>query len=155
MFDPLNLQVFANHTRAAAENMAYTLQRTAHSAFVKETEDFTVMLVNRKGETFGVPMGMGATWYPGLTYGRAIAMIDDYKPGDVAFTNDPYSCFVATHAPGHPSVETGLLRWRDHRLDRRSYPQHRHGRRGAGLPVASVDGNPSGGHPLPADETGQ
>ncbi len=99
MFDPLNLQVFANHTRAAAENMAYTLQRTAHSAFVKETEDFTVMLVNRKGETFGVPMGLGATWYPGLTYSRAIAMIDDYKPGDVAFTNDPYSCFVATHAP--------------------------------------------------------
>ncbi|WP_105437100.1 hydantoinase B/oxoprolinase family protein [Neorhizobium sp. T25_13] len=99
MFDSLNLQVFANHTRAAAENMAYTLQRTAHSAFVKETEDFTVMLVNRKGETFGVPMGLGATWYPGLTYSRAIAMIDDYKPGDVAFTNDPYSCFVATHAP--------------------------------------------------------
>ncbi|CDZ27848.1 hydantoin utilization protein B [Neorhizobium galegae] len=99
MFDPLNLQVFANHTRAAAENMAYTLQRTAHSAFVKETEDFTVMLINRKGETFGVPMGLGATWYPGLTYTRAIAMIDDYKPGDVAFTNDPYSCFVATHAP--------------------------------------------------------
>ncbi|QRI62331.1 hydantoinase B/oxoprolinase family protein [Shinella sp. PSBB067] len=99
MFDPVNLQVFANHTRAAAENMAYTLQRTAHSAFVKETEDFTVMLVNRRGDTFGVPMGLGATWYPGLTYTRAIEMIDGYKPGDVAFTNDPYSCFVATHAP--------------------------------------------------------
>lgn len=99
MFDRSNLQVFANHTRAAAENMAYTLQRTAHSAFVKETEDFTVMLINRKGETFGVPMGLGATWYPGLTYTRAIEMIGDYKPGDVAFTNDPYSCFVATHAP--------------------------------------------------------
>ncbi|WP_168879166.1 hydantoinase B/oxoprolinase family protein [Rhizobium sp. P28RR-XV] len=99
MFDRSNLQVFANHTRAAAENMAYTLQRTAHSAFVKETEDFTVMLINRKGETFGVPMGLGATWYPGLTYTRAIEMIEDYKPGDVAFTNDPYSCFVATHAP--------------------------------------------------------
>ncbi len=99
MFDRSNLQVFANHTRAAAENMAYTLQRTAHSAFVKETEDFTVMLINRKGETFGVPMGLGATWYPGLTYTRAIEMIEDYRPGDVAFTNDPYSCFVATHAP--------------------------------------------------------
>lgn len=99
MFDRSNLQVFANHTRAAAENMAYTLQRTAHSAFVKETEDFTVMLINRKGETFGVPMGLGATWYPGLTYTRAIEMIGEYKPGDVAFTNDPYSCFVATHAP--------------------------------------------------------
>ena len=99
MFDRSNLQVFANHTRAAAENMAYTLQRTAHSAFVKETEDFTVMLINRKGETFGVPMSLGATWYPGLTYTRAIDMIGDYKPGDVAFTNDPYSCFVATHTP--------------------------------------------------------
>lgn len=99
MFDQKNLQVFANHARAAAENMAYTLQRTAHSAFVKETEDFTVMLMNRAGETFAVPMGLGATWYPGLTYGRALEMVDDYRPGDIAFTNDPYSCFVATHTP--------------------------------------------------------
>ena len=44
-------------------------------------------------------MELGATWYPGLTYGRAIAMIADYRPGDVAFTNDPYSGHVATHAP--------------------------------------------------------
>ena len=44
-------------------------------------------------------MELGATWYPGLTYGRAIAMVDDYRPGDVAFTNDPYSGHVATHAP--------------------------------------------------------
>lgn len=99
MFDRMNLRVLANHARAAAEDMAHTLQRTAHSAFVKETEDFTVMLMNRKGETFAVPMDLGATWYPGLTYGRAIAMIDSYKPGDVGFTNDPYACYVATHAP--------------------------------------------------------
>ncbi|RCS22574.1 hydantoin utilization protein B [Phyllobacterium salinisoli] len=99
MFDQTNLRVFANHVRAAAENMAYTLQRTAHSAFVKETEDFTVMLMNRRGETFGVPMGLGATWYPGLTWGRVIDMVQDYRPGDVAFTNDPYSGHVATHAP--------------------------------------------------------
>ncbi|MEE2862121.1 MAG: hydantoinase B/oxoprolinase family protein [Pseudomonadota bacterium] len=99
MFDPMNLQVLANHARAAAENMGYTLQRTAHSAFVKETEDFTVMLMNRKGETFAVPMDLGATWYCGLTFGRAIDMIDDYKPGDVGFTNDTYSSHVATHTP--------------------------------------------------------
>lgn len=99
MFDRMNLQVLANHARAAAENMGYTLQRTAHSAFVKETEDFTVMLVNRRGETFAVPMDLGATWYAGLTFDRAINMIDDYKPGDVAFTNDAYSCHVATHTP--------------------------------------------------------
>ncbi|MFO1148035.1 MAG: hydantoinase B/oxoprolinase family protein [Alsobacter sp.] len=99
MFDRVTLRVLANHVRAAAETMAHTLQRTAHSAFVKETEDFTVMLMNRRGETFGVPMELGATWFPGLTYGRAIAMVDDYRPGDVAFTNDPYACYVATHVP--------------------------------------------------------
>ncbi|MBL3569858.1 hydantoin utilization protein B [Rhodovulum sp. BSW8] len=99
MFDRMTLQVLANHARAAAENMAHTLHRTAHSAFVKETQDFTVMLMDRAGQTFAVPMELGATWYPGLTYGRAIDMVDDYRPGDVAFTNDPYSGHVATHAP--------------------------------------------------------
>ncbi len=99
MFDRMTLQVLANHARAAAENMAHTLHRTAHSAFVKETQDFTVMLMDREGDTFAVPMELGATWYPGLTYGRAIRMIEDYRPGDVAFTNDPYSGHVATHAP--------------------------------------------------------
>lgn len=99
MFDRMTLQVLANHARAAAENMAHTLHRTAHSAFVKETEDFTVMLMDRSGDTFAVPMELGATWYPGLSYRRAIAMVEDYRPGDVAFTNDPYSGHVATHAP--------------------------------------------------------
>ncbi|MCB8840342.1 hydantoinase B/oxoprolinase family protein [Aurantimonas sp. VKM B-3413] len=99
MFDAVTLQVLANHSRAAAENMARTLFRTAHSAFVKETQDFTVMLLDPGGRTFAVPLDLGATWYPGLTFGRAIDMIDDYRPGDVAFTNDPYSGHVATHAP--------------------------------------------------------
>lgn len=100
MFDKMTLQVLANHARAAAENMAHTLHRTAHSAFVKETQDFTVMLMDRTGDTFAVPMELGATWYPGLTYGRAIDMVEEeYRPGDVAFTNDPYSGHVATHAP--------------------------------------------------------
>ncbi|WP_136683997.1 hydantoinase B/oxoprolinase family protein [Falsirhodobacter xinxiangensis] len=99
MFDKMTLQVLANHARAAAENMAHTLHRTAHSAFVKETQDFTVMLMDKGGDTFAVPMDLGATWYPGLTYGRAIDMVQDYRPGDVAFTNDPYSGHVATHAP--------------------------------------------------------
>ncbi len=100
MFDKMTLQVLANHARAAAENMAHTLHRTAHSAFVKETQDFTVMLMDREGDTFAVPMDLGATWYPGLTYGRAITMVEEgYRPGDIAFTNDPYSGHVATHAP--------------------------------------------------------
>ncbi len=97
--DKVTLEVFANHARAAAENMAYTLYRTAHSTFVKETEDFTVQLTDPDGNVFAVPMDLGATWYPGITYGRAIRMVDSYAPGDIACTNDPYSGFLATHAP--------------------------------------------------------
>ena len=97
--DKVTLQVLANHCRAAAENMAYTLYRTALSTFVKETQDFTVMLTDPDGATIAVPMDLGATWYPGISYGRAIAMIKDYEPGDIGFTNDPYSGYLATHAP--------------------------------------------------------
>jgi N-methylhydantoinase B len=98
--DKVTLQVFANHVRAAAENMAYTLYRTAHSTFVKETEDFTVQITDPDGNVVAVPMDLGATWYPGLYYGRAIRMIEEgYEPGDIGFTNDPYSGFLATHAP--------------------------------------------------------
>ena len=100
MIDTMTLGVLANHCRAAAENMAYTLYRTAHSTFVKETEDFTVMLTDPAGLTVAVPMDLGATWYPGISYGRAIDLVEGgYEPGDIAFTNDPYSGFLATHAP--------------------------------------------------------
>ena len=51
------------------------------------------------GATIAVPMDLGATWYPGISYGRAIAMIKGYEPGDIGFTNDPYSGYLATHAP--------------------------------------------------------
>ncbi|WP_172329797.1 hydantoinase B/oxoprolinase family protein [Mangrovicoccus sp. HB161399] len=99
MLDKVTLQILANHSRAAAENMAHTLYRTAHSTFVKETEDFTVMILDPQGRTIAVPMDLGATWHVGITYDGAIDMIDDYRPGDIGFTNDPYSGFVATHAP--------------------------------------------------------
>lgn len=97
--DKVTLEILKNHTRAAAESMAYTLYRTAHSTFVKETEDFTTGLTTPEGETFATPTELGATWFVGLNYGRAIAMIDDYRPGDIAMTNDPYSGFVSTHSP--------------------------------------------------------
>lgn len=99
MLEKTAIQVLANHCRSAAESMAYTLYRTAHSTFVKETQDFTVMVMDRSGQVVAVPMDLGATWYPGISYRRAIDLVESYQPGDVAFTNDPYSGFLATHAP--------------------------------------------------------
>ena len=97
--DPVTLQVIANHLRAAAEGMGYTLYRTAHSTFVKETEDFTIQVLDHSGKTCATPLDLGATWYPGIDYGEAIAMVDGVKPGDVCATSDPYSGYLATHAP--------------------------------------------------------
>ena len=88
--DPVMLQVLRNHTRAAAESMATTLYRTAHSTFVKETEDFTIQILDANGKSCAVPIDLGATWYPGLDYERALCLVPGgYEPGDIAMTNDP------------------------------------------------------------------
>ncbi|MBV8912502.1 MAG: hydantoinase B/oxoprolinase family protein [Acetobacteraceae bacterium] len=98
--DPVTLQVLRNYTRAAAESMATTLYRTAHSTFVKETEDFTIQLLDANGKSCAVPVDLGATWYPGLDYEGALGLVEGgYQPGDIAMTNDPYSGFLATHSP--------------------------------------------------------
>lgn len=98
-FDKSELQIFANFCVAAAEAMAFTLIRTAHSTFIKETEDFSCALATVEGLTFASPKTLGATWYAGLDYGPVIRMIGHYRPGDICMTNDPYSGFVATHTP--------------------------------------------------------
>jgi N-methylhydantoinase B len=98
--NPVMLQVLRNHMRAAAESMATTLYRTAHSTFVKETEDFTIQILDANGKTCAAPIDLGATWYPGLDYEGALGLVPGgYQPGDIAVTNDPYSGYLATHAP--------------------------------------------------------
>ncbi|MDP6709363.1 MAG: hydantoinase B/oxoprolinase family protein, partial [Alphaproteobacteria bacterium] len=97
--DKVTLEILANHCRAAAESMAYTLYRTAHSTFVKETEDFTTALTTPDGFTFATPTELGATWFVGLNYGNVIEAIESYEDGDICMTNDPYSGFVCTHPP--------------------------------------------------------
>ncbi|MDP7052971.1 MAG: hydantoinase B/oxoprolinase family protein [Alphaproteobacteria bacterium] len=97
--DRITLEILKNHCRAAAESMAFTLYRTAHSTFVKETEDFTTGLATPAGETFATPTDLGATWFVGLNYRNVIDLIPHYDEGDICLTNDPYSGFVSTHSP--------------------------------------------------------
>jgi N-methylhydantoinase B len=98
-FDKAELQIFANYCIAAAESMAYTLMRTAHSTFVKETEDFSCVIIAPDGLAAASPKTLGATWNIGLDFAPVLSAFDDYAPGDVCLTNDPYSGFVATHTP--------------------------------------------------------
>ena len=98
MIDRRNLKVLANFC-AAADAMAFTLMRTAHSAFVKETEDFSCQVVTREGLAFASPRQFGAPWYSGIDYAPLLEAFDNYADGDICITNDPYSGFVATHSP--------------------------------------------------------
>ncbi|QDQ88776.1 hydantoinase B/oxoprolinase family protein [Alcaligenaceae bacterium SJ-26] len=98
-FDKRNIQILANYCCAAADAMAYTLMRTAHSAFVKETEDFSCTILTEDGLAFASPRSFGAPWYSGIDYAPVLDMIDSYEPGDICITNDSYSGNVATHSP--------------------------------------------------------
>ena len=96
--DNTTLQVLANYCSAAAESMGWTLMRTAHSTFVKETEDFSCQVMTPAGLTVASPITFGATWYTGLDYGGVIDRFD-YREGDICITSDPYAGYVATHTP--------------------------------------------------------
>ena len=63
--DKITLEILKNHCCAAAESMAYTLYRTAHSTFVKETEDFTTGLTTPDGFTFATPTALRDNGFPG------------------------------------------------------------------------------------------
>jgi N-methylhydantoinase B len=93
------LQVLADHCLAAVDAMGSTLYRTAHSTFVKETEDFTTGLTTPQGQTFAAPKGFGSTWFVGLDYGKVITLIPSYAEGDICITSDPYSGHTCTHSP--------------------------------------------------------
>ncbi|TWF46440.1 hydantoinase B/oxoprolinase family protein [Neorhizobium alkalisoli] len=93
-----SLRVLANYCAAAAESMGWTLMRTAHSTFVKETEDFSCQVLSPEGLTVASPRTFGATWYTGLDYSGVLGRFD-YQEGDICVCSDPYSGFVATHAP--------------------------------------------------------
>jgi N-methylhydantoinase B len=94
-----NLQILINHCVAAADAMAYTIVRTAHSTFVKETEDFTCTILDVNGQAIASSHAFGAPWVNCIDYGPVLKMIDDYEPGDICITNDPYSGNVSTHTP--------------------------------------------------------
>ncbi|MET1416607.1 hydantoinase B/oxoprolinase family protein [Roseibium sp. HPY-6] len=94
-----SLQVLANFCGAAADAMAHTLMRTAHSAFIKETEDFSCQIVSREGLAFANPRHFGAPWYSGIDYGPLLAHFDNYRAGDICITNDPEAGHVSTHTP--------------------------------------------------------
>jgi N-methylhydantoinase B len=98
--DSLTLEILRNYLQGAVEEMAYVVERTAYTTFVKETADFTCGLLNPSGEFFAYPVELGVASFGGISYAETLEAVGPLEPGDVVITNDPYgSAAAATHLP--------------------------------------------------------
>ncbi|GAA3794394.1 hydantoinase B/oxoprolinase family protein [Amycolatopsis tucumanensis] len=99
--DPVGLEVRWDRLAAATDEAASTMLRTAFSTIIRESNDYTVVVMDRRGRTMaesraGIP-GFAALMssLTGLVLDRFPA--GDWQDGDCVITNDPW---IATgHLP--------------------------------------------------------
>ncbi|HVY34196.1 MAG TPA: hydantoinase B/oxoprolinase family protein, partial [Caulobacteraceae bacterium] len=91
--DPVLLEVFKNGFEAIADEMALILMRTAHSAIVRDSMDYSTALCDARGQT--IAQGLTTPMHLGSFYDAMQHLIGQYKgriaPGDVFIANDPYA----------------------------------------------------------------
>jgi len=96
--DPVMLEVFNNLYMSVAEQMGFTLEKTAHSVNIKERLDFSCAIFDRDGHLVAnaphIPVHLGSM---GATVESVIDQHPDMKPGDVFVLNAPYN--GGTHLP--------------------------------------------------------
>jgi N-methylhydantoinase B len=98
--NPILLEILYNNLLSIAQQMGYTLQRTGHTIYVKETADFAGGLFTLNGElvALSLPVGVGSRLC--LNAKDVIDYFDEYKEGDIIVTNDPYATGgFSTHLP--------------------------------------------------------
>ena len=90
--DVVTFQVTATALAAAADEMATTLFRTAHSTVVRDCLDFSTALANKRGELVAqavtVPLHLGSV--PAAMAALSNKFGGQMNPGDVFVMNDPF-----------------------------------------------------------------
>ena len=98
--DAVTLELLRNYLHGAVEDMAYAVERTAYTTFVKETADYTCGLLTPSGDFFAYPVELGVASMAGINYARTLEAAGPLGERDVVITNDPYgSAAAATHLP--------------------------------------------------------
>jgi len=96
--DPVMLEVFNNLFMSVAEQMGFTLEKTAHSVNIKERLDFSCALFDGAGHLVAnaphIPVHLGSM---GASVESIIDQYPDMAPGDVFVLNAPYN--GGTHLP--------------------------------------------------------
>jgi N-methylhydantoinase B len=99
--DPITLEVWWSRLAAIADEAAATLLRTAFSTIIRESNDYTVVLMNTSGQTIaecraGIP-GFAALMSVLTRHLLAKFPALSWRDGDIVITNDPW---IATgHLP--------------------------------------------------------
>ncbi|SLN64875.1 hydantoinase B/oxoprolinase family protein [Oceanibacterium hippocampi] len=114
--DPVRTEIMKNRFAAIAEEAASIAYRTAHTTYVKQTQDFQCALATRDGHFFAFPRLSGVTTSVGQNIRTTVDLIgeDNLAPGDVIITNDPFGTQgLCTH-----TMDVHLIRpiFRDGRL---------------------------------------
>jgi len=99
MEDKVLFEIICNRFQAIVDEMAQVIFRTAHTVFVKETQDFGAIMVTNEGEVFAAPRRYGVLNVVGTPMDDAIRYIrDNVEEGDIFISNDPESTRgMATH----------------------------------------------------------
>ena len=88
--DKIGLEILGNRFQAIVDEMAQALFRTAHTVFIKETQDYGAVLVSPGGEVFAASRRYGVLMMVGMPMDDAVkAMGGDVREGDIFMTNDP------------------------------------------------------------------
>ena len=111
--DKVTLEILKSYFVAIAESMGYTLERTSHTTFIKESADFVTAVATPEGEFFAYPRTIGVSSFLGLDMSPAIQAFTDYAPGDVDHHERSLQHRGVGNSPaGHPSLPAGLRRRR-------------------------------------------
>ncbi|HEY2218878.1 MAG TPA: hydantoinase B/oxoprolinase family protein [Gaiellaceae bacterium] len=110
---PIARRLVANALETAADEMATTVFRTAHSAVVRDAMDFSAALCGPTGETVAqavtIPLQLGSI--PNAMKTLFERFGDELAPGDIYLVNDPFD--GASHTPdvfvAKPSFADGEL----------------------------------------------
>jgi N-methylhydantoinase B len=85
--------VMMNRFNAIVEEAAATIYRTAHTTFVKLVQDYQIAIATVEGDIFAYPMQSGVNVFIGTPLQATLDFIgiENFKPGDLYITNDPFS----------------------------------------------------------------
>ena len=99
--DPITLEVWWSRLAAIADEAATTLLRTAFSTIIRESNDYTVVLMNTSGQTIA-ECHAGIPGFAALMSGLTRHLLgkfpkESWRDGDIVITNDPW--IVTGHLP--------------------------------------------------------